>query len=568
MSVPANIKFQVVPYSDTALADALATDWVRSDELQAKDHYVYLREYLGAARGLAAQTIVIEHPYVSQSYLTDYASYFALGFQSYERLCKRVHFFSGSFTRKQLRAALTTSENSRLAKRVWGSYLGCTVVKPLPQTPIGATILQPYPSTDGRVRHYPACRHYEVNLLGKRLTLDSLIFQEQDLVVSACATTALWVAFHKTAALFRTVMPSPYEITAAAKNLFSSTGRTFPNDGLDHYQIGNAIESVGLVAEMLQFDSWAELEKRAEETSFAMHDDGLYDGLGEAIEGVEPEGLEERIARVSTEMAVRQMKRYKRIIYAYLRMGLPVLLFIKGDGADSEHLVTATGYCEAPQTPRRDSDISCVAEQLERLYVHDDQLGPFARYGFTEDGRLDTKCAAPETEPELMEETANLLTLFVPLSAEIRLKYDQVFAPVSDFDALLYPRSTNPEDVVWDIYLSKSNDYKADTLSKEWLKANVRSDLASRLLPKYVWVARAFVGTVPLLELLFDATDLHTGFFCLGLTWFDADFKQNLTNWLQDPENRQANIEEGPLSYQWRYLDLLFSSLGLPLTGN
>lgn len=569
MAVPSSIKFRVLPYSATALAQALTTSWVTQLEIEAKDHYAYLREYLGSTNGgLNAQTMVVEHPYVSQSYLTDYASYFALGFQSYERFCKRIHFFDAGFGRAQLQAALTTPAGSKVAKRIWDSYLGCVIVKPLPRTPIGATLLKPYQTEDDKVRHYPVRRRYTVNLLGKALHLDTLIFQEQDLVVSACATTALWMAFHKTAELFRTAMPSPYEITAAAKNLFNSSGRTFPNDGLDHYQIGNAIEAAGLVAELLQFDSFEQIQERAEDSIRKLHARGL---LLEAVdiadlseEDIEAE-VDFLISERAEEMGLSQMRSYKRIIYAYLRLGLPVLLFIRGDGADSEHLVTVTGYREALQSIRRTEEVSCVAEQLERLYIHDDQLGPFARLGFTEDGRLNTICAAPgSTGPS--DQTATLLTIFVPLAADIRLTFQQVFEPVQKFDSLFYERIANRQDVLWDIYLSTGNDYKVDLLSRDWLAPGPRRAAAARLLPKYVWVARAFLGPVPLLELLFDATDLHTGFFCLNLTWFSSDLKQGMTTWLGDADNRHDTIVSGPVP--WRYLDMLFASLGLPLTGH
>lgn len=570
MAVPASITFRVLPFSAEALAQALTTAWVTRAEIEAKDHYAYLCEYLGSTNGgLHAQTMVVEYPYVSQSYLTDYASYFALGFQSYERFCQRIHFFGDGFTRAQLQAALTAPAENRRAMRIWDSYLGCVIVKPLPRTPIGATLLKPYQTENDKVRHYPVRRRYAVNLLGKALHLDTLVFQEQDLVVSACATTALWMAFHKTAELFRTVMPSPYEITAAAKNLFNSTGRTFPNDGLDHYQIGNAIEAVGLVAELLQFDSFEQIQERIQYEVEALHNAGLLLTAEELEEFPDEEAVAEEVACQIAERAeaasLRQMRSYKRIIYAYLRLGLPVLLFIKGDGADSEHLVTVTGYREAPQSIRRTVEVSCVAEQLERLYIHDDQLGPFARLGFTDDGRLNTICAAPDTTTGPSDQTATLLTIFVPLAADIRLTFQQVFEPVQKFDTLLYERLANPQDVVWDIYLSTGNDYKTDMLTRDWLDPVPRRAVAARLLPKYVWVARAFLGSAPLLELLFDATDLHTGFFCLTLTWFSPDLKQELTTWLTDADNRRDTIKSGPVP--WRYLDMLFTSLGLPLTG-
>ncbi|GAB2797801.1 hypothetical protein HNQ93_004049 [Hymenobacter luteus] len=588
-----DIAYRVLPYSSDALAAELTTKRVTEAEIRAKDHFAYLSEYLGSTNdALGAQTMLVEEPYVSQSYLTDYASYYSLGFADYPRFCKRIHFFKLAFAQSALEDALVAPDAPPLteqgqeidpaalarwkaAQDLWGSYLGYVVVKPLPTAPIGATLLKPYDNGAEKVRHYPARRPYHLNLLGKPLTLNSLIFQEQDLVVSACATTALWMAFHKTAQLFQTVLPSPYQITAATKNLFNSTGRTFPNDGLDLYQIGNAIESVGLVAELLFFDTLSEIQESKRVAIDRQRAAGLfpYEGfegltqedIADLTEEERDEYVEQEVAD-QTEMAgFEQMRRYKRIIYAYLRLGLPILLFVRGDGADSEHLVTVTGYREAPQTVRRTPAISLVGEQVERLYIHDDQLGPFARLGFTEDGQLNTVCAMPGSEGP-NDQTAALLNIFVPLASEIRINFEQVYILVEPFDVFLYPRLNNPEDVVWDLYLSTSNHYKDELRQNPYLPAAERIAIGKRLLPKYVWVARAYLGTTPILELLFDATDLHTGFFCLGMTWFSQDLKHRLTSWLSDPFNRQETVEATRI--QWRYLDMLFAELGLPLTNN
>ena len=63
VAVPARNNFRVIPYSAATLADALTTPWVTKSELEAKDHYVYLCEYLGNnGGGLAARTMVVEYP--------------------------------------------------------------------------------------------------------------------------------------------------------------------------------------------------------------------------------------------------------------------------------------------------------------------------------------------------------------------------------------------------------------------------------------------------------------------------------------------------------------------------
>jgi hypothetical protein len=241
--------FYVIPFSANNLAEALSNHLMSADQVKAKRHYRYFLEYLGSNRdGLNARTIVIENRYISKSYLIDYSSYYSTCFSDYGRFCKRVHFFSCSFSKKKF--SNSVGNLSSQSKQLWDAYLGYIVVKPLPSIPIGATVLKTYNHTSTNKRFFPSLKNYKINLFGKELHINSLAFQEQDSVVGACASSALWTAFHKTSDFFQTPLPSPSDITKSAKNLFDSSGRTFPNSGLDYYQIGNAIESVGLVSEL------------------------------------------------------------------------------------------------------------------------------------------------------------------------------------------------------------------------------------------------------------------------------------------------------------------------------
>jgi hypothetical protein len=71
----------------------------------------------------------------------------------------------------------------------------------------------------------------------------------------------------------------------------------------------------------------------------------------------------------------------KGFMYAYLRLGLPVLLFLLLDGREDQgHLITVTGYRLAATDVLPTTDISLAADALDRFHAHDDQMGPFARY--------------------------------------------------------------------------------------------------------------------------------------------------------------------------------------------
>ncbi|AMR27697.1 hypothetical protein A0257_11715 [Hymenobacter psoromatis] len=518
---PIAIEPRLLPYSEAALAEVLENKWVDAATISQRQQFIFLKEYLGPSRdGLNAQTILVESPYVSQSYLTDYANYYAHCFAPYERYCKRVHFFALSFTQDELLAALPNEGHA-----IWAAYLGYVVVKPLP-APIGATLLRPYTAGNQNQRRYPVRRPYPVNLLGRKLTIETLIFQQQDTNVSACATTALWMAFHKTAFLFQTRLPSPYHITESAGNLFHNNGRNFPNRGLDTYQILNAIESVGLVSEYRNY----------------------------TVPTTEA---------VASGEATRQLQQAKAFIYAYLRMGLPVLLFIEFVGGG--HLITATGYREPQPDHLYAGSTALLSDGIERMYVHDDGIGPYSRLGFNDgEGHLETSW--PLNGDWNQREPAALTAVAVPIVPDVRIQYEQVYEQAAVFNQLLivlcqgiFPDEQLP--LVWDIYLSYSNEYKADQLRSLPGSLAQAQRIASRLLPKYVWVASVRRAGSLLLEMIFDATDLHTGFYCL-LTSAYGPLRTVL-----DTALRQVGFQQLLRSrheFDARYLPLLLNDLDLP----
>ena len=555
------LTFTVARYSEQALSKALQNEWVDQEATATSRHFQLLKEYLGPVEeGLAAKTLVTEWPYISQSYLEDYASYYARCFAPYDRYCKRVHFFGGKrFSKADLLAALLEKEAD-----LWKNYLGYIVVRPIP-APLGATLLRPYPPGQNEARVYPVKRSYRVNVLGRELSIETLIWQQQDSNVSVCATTALWMAFHKTALMFQTPLPSPYRITESAGNVFTTEGRAFPNQGLDTYQILKSIESVGLVAELRnQFK------------------DPLLDYL-------------------TAGKKIQQLREIKAFIYAYVRLGLPVLVSV--DFTSASHLVVVTGYRKPePEYAFSESLESIATEEIEaeseaseelqgtdeeeeqasavpmearyiarysdgitKLYVHDDGVGPYSRFGFDEERGL-VITGWPDGNEIDGKERAHLFELIAPLSADIRISHEQIYTQVAKFYDLFdhfkpaYATSEDTAPVVWDIYLHYSSMHKQETLDSTAGTVAQRQRVATRLLPKYVWIARALFRGQPLMEFIFDATDLHTGFYCLLTTTYEP-----LRSVLEADFRRETYSTEDILTEQGipRYLKLFRDDLEL-----
>ena len=155
----------------------------------------YMGIYLDS---LGCKTIVHERHYIDRHYIADFSLFYSRSLRAYPNYCQRLHFFSSEFDEEQwcdfVRRA-NDGGREKVERQLAAQYLGFIVVKPLPGSPIGRTVLRTFDrrASGGRRREFATIRRYNVNLAGFSLSVDGLAFQQQDQGVSACATTALLV---------------------------------------------------------------------------------------------------------------------------------------------------------------------------------------------------------------------------------------------------------------------------------------------------------------------------------------------------------------------------------------
>ncbi len=368
----------------------------------------------------------------------------------------------------------------------------------MPGILVGASLLKTYNNTVLNKRHFPVSKEYNVNLFGKLLSFKSLAFQEQDSVVGACASSALWSAFHKTSQLFQTPLPSPSDITKSAKNLFQNSGRTYPNGGLDHFQIGNAIESVGLVSELRNSDKFLDVSY------------------------------------------------LKAFVYAYCRMGLPVLLGIDILGLGG-HLITVSGFKEESTILfDRKKEMSLKASKIDRFYVHDDQVGPFSRIGFNAKGNIITGWW--DNIDGTLKKEAKVVSVFIPIHNKIRLTFENIYSKVRLLDFYFFQAFASLP-VYWDIFLSFSNLYKEEIFNTNTIDKIQKNKILLNPLPRYVWVAKCFLNEECIIELVFDATQIATSDFCISVNIFNLSLRPIIYASLQEPSVQEFFKRELSLSY-------------------
>jgi hypothetical protein len=464
---------KILPYSVESLADALSNEYTSIEVISSKNHFLYLKDYLGST-GIDAKSIVIEENYVSKDFLHDYASYYALCFKSYPKICKRVHFFKNTFTEEELNASLIDAPKA--IPNFWDNYLGFIVIKPIPITVIGYTVLKTYLGSQAfNDRNFWGVREYIVHFHGAEIKLKSLAFQEQDSVLAACATTAIWSMLNKAALDFHTILKSPSQITKDADNVSSDGSRLFPNKGLNLLQICQAIFNSGLVSEVKQPDYT------------------VRDSNGNPI------------ARFVSNSYL------KKILNAYSPIGIPVILVIRvpNGGDHGLHAITVSGYKQiAPKPVAPQNQISWLSDNIEKFYAHDDQWGPFARVDFKGDIELIT----PWTVFDPKQQSTLAINIVVPIYPKIRISYEDIEVIVLGLDRIFsfLLDNKNIADLVWNIKIDFSENFK-NQIKHSKLDQNEKISKLTQSLPKYLWIATCYIASHKVFEFTFDATDVKNG---------------------------------------------------------
>ncbi len=316
-----------------------------------KPQVEYIFNYLST---LGATSVLLEPKYIDRDFLEDYSRYYVKRFGNDGYVCGRLHFFSCAIDHQKLDKLLLSGDHDELSlKQLQESYLGFVVIKPLSKTFFGKTCLRI--GDDLGERKKKISKRYDVSLFGLQLSIDSIAFQEQDKVVAACATTAIWTALH--ALPWRDVreIPSCSEITTAAINFIDGSSNGFPNKELSNKQIQRSLDVEGL---RYHATTLGDMARAWFQTYIVSHiDSGLPIILTGTVYGIA------RVAKIDAQSVAPSSLDTAAVESAdltSLNPDIEVSLIEKAG-----HAITVLGYD--------------VQSDAASLYVHDDRLGPFAK---------------------------------------------------------------------------------------------------------------------------------------------------------------------------------------------
>ncbi|MDD3482355.1 C39 family peptidase [Azovibrio restrictus] len=444
----------------------------------------YIVRYL---EDLGAKSVVLEKNYLDKDFLEDHSRYYVKCYNNHGHRCARLHFFAKESVGHEYIDSLLGKgiyKNSKFTKNyiaLRDSYLGFVVIKPLPKTFIGKTCLKRYDKfCGGKDRRISLSREYKVDFFGIPLSVQSVAFQEQDRVVSACATTAIWSALHGISWRDNFEIPACSEITTNAINHIDNSSNSFPNNGLTNKQIMRALDVEGL-------RHHSQLLKDVSKASFLETVKAHIDSKIPLIFGVKllNSGIDEKVG-----------------------------------AKDNGHAITILGYVN-------DKDESS-------LYVHDDRFGPFAKAQI-----IDIEKTPPGWGIALQKKTPGSDTcsseeilvpdiLIIPVYKKVRIPYSMVSytirllfkqmneavltSPAKD----LVPK--NDADMPFKDYSFKADLRTISEIRQEFIANEAPTlseiDRINFLVGDYArfqWVVSIYHSGNRALRLLFDATDIPQG---------------------------------------------------------
>ncbi len=440
----------------------------------------YVERY---ARDLGCQSLLIEEHYIDRDYMEDHSVFYSKNLHPYPNSCRRIHFFACPLAEarrrfRQLRNLADRGDFIRQAHEFSDQqYIGFSVIKPLDGCPIGRTVLRCFPEQGDRgyTRQFNCACDYSSHVLGIPLRIKGLAFQQQDVGVSACATTALWSALQRTRALEEAGAATPAQITIRASQHALPFGRSMPSEGLSIDQMCQAVHSFGFAPNLFRTDRF-------------------------------------EVAR--------------SLLYSAVMSGISPVLILESIDRNAAHAVAVAGMkIQTKITPSTDL-LADGARKMAGLYIHDDRIGPYLRAQIKKGGPGSR--TAPFINIPLREdpagETWRLTHALIPMHAKIRLSFGElqrVSLRIVDYanafrETLL---SRRPAATTWDSWISKSHEYVESLIvGSPKAPATVVEKLTESVpLPRYVAVIRVKAHDLDPIDVLLDTTSTERNLEALAV---------------------------------------------------
>lgn len=509
--------------------------------ISQKTQVKYINKYLEYLSKEEDLFIIYENEYIDKNYMDDFSCYYVNCFSQYRKTTSRIHFFKykknnvceNYKTNKDFDILLNSYLEKELSNSLNGiasiinddNYLGFIVIRPIPKTFLAKVCLKPFHlESNNKLEKFYLLKNYDVSLFGISLSIQSIAFQEQDKVLSACATTSLWSFFHAHNNTCLKNIPSSSEITKNAYTEINGHSREFPNNGLTTQMICRSLRTQNFSPEYFEFkkEDISLNKQRLQEYIYAYCSSDMPLILGVTVKDSLNSGNSKLFSKISR----------------YLNKS-------KNNDTKGLHAVTVLGYAL-----KNSSSSNLISHNLEKIYVHDDRYGPFIRMILDDNNKFKVQLDKDNISGLIdKEEIYEVDTLIIGLYHKIRIPYIHIkntcISLIDNLKDILPNMEGSPSseeeigsfkklfsDIKWNITIKENARLKNDLIKKEFDNKEYH---LTKSLPKYLWSASAFIDNNELFELLFDATDIDQSEVFIDFISYQTD---------QDIEYYSSEIKE------------------------
>ena len=188
-----------------------------------------LERVVEIAREHGVRSVVVEQRYLDPDWRSEHGAFHGRLFRRHPSVCHRWHLFTDD----------VPADLSELRPE---AYRGYVVLRPLPSTPVGRTMIAPPAGLEGAIR----CEATErVSLFGTPLWITAMPFLSQDAEYLRCAHATLWMVLrhaHLAHGLPRRLTAEVHD--AALGGVI--VGRQVPSEGLSVQQMLSGATRLGL----------------------------------------------------------------------------------------------------------------------------------------------------------------------------------------------------------------------------------------------------------------------------------------------------------------------------------
>jgi hypothetical protein len=208
-------------------------DWKRlASEYTEDDERRPLNQVLDVAELGGCRTVVIENRYIDVDYRSEYSAFWSLKFDNQSPFARRFHFFGADLDEERLH---------RLTPEEADSYLGYSIIRPVPHGRVGRTVLAPPPELESATL---TLMTDEISFFGNPLKVRGVPFCEQDSEYLRCAHAAAWICHYTAARRGNVGRRSTAEIVELSPDALSPE-RAVPSSGLNPNQLQALFRALG-----------------------------------------------------------------------------------------------------------------------------------------------------------------------------------------------------------------------------------------------------------------------------------------------------------------------------------